>query len=110
METVAGYLQGDYEVVPDLTVTVGARYTYEKKSIDYFDSERFPGFGFNSADVRAAGIPLKLTQNRVTRASRSTTSSRPRSCSMLRRRTASSRAAGTATPPSRPACWRSSRK
>lgn len=66
VETVAGYLQGDYEVVPDLTLTVGARYTYEKKTIEYFDSERFPGFGFNSADVRAAGIPLKLTQKRVT--------------------------------------------
>lgn len=66
VETAAGYLQGDYEIIDDLTLTLGARYTYEKKSIEFFDSERYPGLGFNTDDLIAAGIPTSLTKKRVT--------------------------------------------
>ncbi len=66
VETAAGYLQVDYELVDRLTLTLGARYTYEKKSIEYFDSVRYPGFGYNTADLVAANIPTSLTEKRVT--------------------------------------------
>jgi iron complex outermembrane recepter protein len=66
VETAAAYLQADYEVVTDLTLTVGARYTWEEKNLEFFRSARFPGFGFDSAAASAAGIPLRLTEKRVT--------------------------------------------
>lgn len=66
VETAAAYLQVDYELVPALTATVGARYTWESKNLDFFKSERFPGLGFDSADAIAAGVPLKMTEKRVT--------------------------------------------
>lgn len=66
VETAAAYLQVDYELVPDLTATVGARYTWEEKNLAFFKSERFPGLGFDSADAIAAGVPLKMTEKRVT--------------------------------------------
>lgn len=66
VETAAAYLQADYEIVPDLTATLGARYTWEKKELDFFRSTRFPGFGYDSAAVLATGVPLTQTQKRVT--------------------------------------------
>lgn len=66
VQTAAAYLQADYEVVPSLTVTLGGRFTHEEKNLEFFRSERFPGFGFNSEDAIAAGIPLTLTENRFT--------------------------------------------
>lgn len=66
VDTAAVYLQGDYEIIDRLTLTLGARYTYEKKSIKFFDSERYAGFGFNTDDLIAAGIPTSLTQKRLT--------------------------------------------
>ncbi|TVV76578.1 TonB-dependent receptor [Sphingomonas solaris] len=76
VETAAAYAQADWEFLPDLTLTAGARYTYETKRIDFFQSDRFfsPAFtsnptgaaGYSSAQVEAAGIPLKQEQNRVT--------------------------------------------
>ncbi|AOH85183.1 TonB-dependent receptor [Sphingomonas panacis] len=73
VETAAVYLQADYELVDNLTATLGARYTYEKKNLDFFSSDRFlnPAWnhgaaGYTSDDVRAAGIPLSQTQKRVT--------------------------------------------
>lgn len=66
VETAAAYLQADFEIVPNLTITGGARYTWEQKNLEFFRSTRFPGFGFDSAAAIAAGIPLELTQKRVT--------------------------------------------
>ncbi|MET0373735.1 MAG: TonB-dependent receptor [Rhizorhabdus sp.] len=76
VETAAAYAQADWEFVPSLTLTAGARFTYERKRIDFFQSDRFfsPLFtsnsagaaGYSSAQVEAAGIPLKQTQKRVT--------------------------------------------
>lgn len=66
VETAAAYLQADFEIVPDLTLTAGARYTWEQKDLEFFRSTRFPGAGFDSAAVLAAGIPLELTEKRVT--------------------------------------------
>ena len=73
VQTAAAYLQGDYEVLDGLTATLGARYTWEEKELDFFQSDRFlnPAWhrgaaGYTSADVLAAGVPLRQTQNRVT--------------------------------------------
>ncbi|AJP74760.1 TonB-dependent receptor [Sphingomonas hengshuiensis] len=66
VETMAAYLQADYSVTNALTFTLGGRFTHETRKLAFFDSVRFPGFGFDSADAIAAGIPLKLTQNRFT--------------------------------------------
>ncbi|MBB5687700.1 TonB-dependent receptor [Sphingobium boeckii] len=66
VETAAAYAQGDYEIVPDLIATLGARYTWEVKNLDFFRSDRFPGFGYDSAAVIATGVPLRQTQSRVT--------------------------------------------
>ena len=73
VETAAAYLQADYELVENLTATLGARYTWEKKELNFFSSDRFlnPSWnhgaaGYTSDDVRAAGIPLEQTQKRVT--------------------------------------------
>jgi iron complex outermembrane receptor protein len=66
VSTVAAYLQADYEIVPSLTVTLGGRLTNEVKELAFFNSTRFPGFGFNSADAVAAGIPLRLEETRFT--------------------------------------------
>lgn len=73
VETAAAYLQADYELVDNLTATLGARYTWEKKELGFFQSDRFfnPAWnhgaaGYSSADVLAAGIPLSQTQKRVT--------------------------------------------
>ncbi len=73
VETAAAYLQGDYQLADGLTATVGARYTWEEKKLDFFQSDRFlnPAWnngaaGYTSADVEASGIPLRQTQKRVT--------------------------------------------
>ena len=73
VETAAAYLQADYELIDKLTATIGARYTWEKKSLDFFQSTRFlnplwngGAAGYDTADVEAAGIPLHQTQRRVT--------------------------------------------
>ena len=76
VETAAAYAQADWEFLPSLTLTGGARYTYEVKNIDFFRSTRFfsPAYtsnsagaaGYSSAQVEASGIPLRQTQSRVT--------------------------------------------
>ena len=76
VETAAAYAQADWEFVPDLTLTAGARYTYELKKIAFFQSDRFfsplytsnpnGAAGYSSAQVLAAGIPLRQKQSRVT--------------------------------------------
>ncbi|MFT3964940.1 MAG: TonB-dependent receptor [Sphingobium sp.] len=66
VETAAAYLQGDYELVDGLTATVGARYTWEVKKLDFYKTDRFAVTGYDSAAVAATGIPLRQTQSRVT--------------------------------------------
>lgn len=71
VETAAAYLQGDYELLDGLTATVGARYTWEEKNLDFYRTDRFattfPNItGYNSAAVLATGVPLRQTQSRVT--------------------------------------------
>ncbi|MET0363659.1 MAG: TonB-dependent receptor [Sphingobium sp.] len=73
VETAAAYLQGDYELIDGLTATVGARYTWEVKKLDFYKSDRFfnaawsgGAAGYSSADVIAGGVPLRQTQSRVT--------------------------------------------
>ncbi len=76
VETAAAYAQADWEFLDGLTLTAGARYTYEKKKIAFFQSDRFfsplytsnptGAAGYSSAQVEAAGIPLQQTQKRVT--------------------------------------------
>lgn len=73
VETAAAYVQGDYELFDGLTATAGARYTWEVKKLDFYRSDRFfntawngGAAGYNSADVLAAGVPLRQTQSRVT--------------------------------------------
>ncbi|MFT3964263.1 MAG: TonB-dependent receptor [Sphingobium sp.] len=66
VETAAAYLQADYELFPNLTATVGARYTWEVKKLETFLSSRTPGMGFSTAQFTAFGYPDRLTQSRVT--------------------------------------------
>lgn len=66
IETFAVYAQGDLDITSKLTATVGGRFTYEKKKIDFFQVPDFTGLGYTSAQVTAAGIPLSKTEGRVT--------------------------------------------
>jgi len=65
-ETGAFYAQADFDVTDQLTLTAGGRYTIETKKVGYLASEEFPGFGYDSADVAAFGIPLKRTYRKFT--------------------------------------------
>jgi iron complex outermembrane receptor protein len=65
-ETGAIYAQADFDLTDQLTLTAGGRYTIETKKVDYLASEEFPGFGYDSADVAAFGIPLKRTYRKFT--------------------------------------------
>jgi len=76
VQTAAAYLQADYELLDGLTATLGARYTWEEKKLDFFLSDRFfsplytsnaaGAAGYDSAQVLAANVPLRQTQKRVT--------------------------------------------
>ncbi len=66
VETAAFYLQGDYDLIDKLTLSLGARYTYEKKNLAFLGSARVAGMGFTNADLVAAGIPEELEEFRVT--------------------------------------------
>lgn len=80
--TAAIYLQGDFTLAEDLTLTVGGRYTTEEKSIEYTRLTRptpantsfgaiyaglpgQPAF-VTTASLRAAGIPTSQEVNRFT--------------------------------------------
>ena len=78
-DTYAAYLQGDFKLHEDVTLTIGGRYTNEEKSIDYVKRNRSAGIagwtlnpafagagGVSTATLRAAGIPTKQTENRFT--------------------------------------------
>ncbi|MEM5518268.1 TonB-dependent receptor [Henriciella sp. AS95] len=66
VSTAAAYLQGDFDFTDQLTLTLGARYTYEKKNLDFFGSKRVDGLGFTTQDVIDAGIPVELKEYRIT--------------------------------------------
>lgn len=66
VSTVALYGQADYDLTSQFTVTVGGRFTYERKTVDYLASTQFSGLGYTGAQVAAFGIPLTQTQNRFT--------------------------------------------
>ncbi|MET0238664.1 MAG: TonB-dependent receptor [Sphingobium sp.] len=71
VETAAAYAQGDYELFDGLTATLGARYTWEVKNLDFYKTNRFASnfpniTGYDSAAVLATGVLLRQTQSRVT--------------------------------------------
>lgn len=65
-ESWAIYFQGEYEVLPRLTLIFGARFTDEEKEIAFSNNGGIPGFpalnGFNTEDIIAAGIPTTLDE------------------------------------------------
>lgn len=65
-ESMAVYLQGDYDLTEKLTLTLGGRYTYESKDLSFEPLARYPERGFTSQDVLDAGLPLELTKYRFT--------------------------------------------
>lgn len=65
-DAIAGYLQADYNITPDLTFTAGIRYTEEYKDIAFrANASPLPSVGLNqpffTADIIAAGLPVKQT-------------------------------------------------
>jgi iron complex outermembrane receptor protein len=65
-ETAAFYAQGDIKLLDPLTLTLGGRYTWEKKTLHFTPSSQFVGFGYDDAAVLAYGIPLKQSINKFT--------------------------------------------
>ena len=61
--STAVYAQGDYSVTDKLTLTVGGRFTHERKTLDA--KPNAPG-GFTTADIQAAGYKTKLTTDQFT--------------------------------------------
>jgi iron complex outermembrane receptor protein len=62
-ESYAVYAQGDFKVGENGTLTLGARYTDEDKSIGMRDNT---GGNLNTAGIVAAGIPLSQSESKVT--------------------------------------------
>jgi iron complex outermembrane receptor protein len=62
--SIAPYFQGDLKLTPKLTVTLGARFTHEVKSVDLHADQ--PGLGFDTAALIAAGYPNRLTADEFT--------------------------------------------
>lgn len=58
--TAAAYSQADFELSEPLTLTLGGRFTYEKKLLNFKPSTQFPTLttNFTDAAVLALGIPL----------------------------------------------------
>jgi iron complex outermembrane receptor protein len=74
-QTMALYLQGDYDITPQDTITLGARYTVEDKDIAYAQLNRIaPGSAvvggtalvLNTNALVAANIPLTQDNYRLT--------------------------------------------
>ncbi|NBC36036.1 TonB-dependent receptor [Novosphingobium sp. FSY-8] len=65
-ETAAGYAQGDVKVTDALTVTLGGRFTWEKKTLHFTPSSQFAGLGYSDATVLGYGIPLAQSINKFT--------------------------------------------
>jgi iron complex outermembrane receptor protein len=65
-ETAAVYAQGDIKLTDPLTLTLGGRYTWEKKSLHFTPSSQFSGLGYGDAAVLAYGIPLTQSITKFT--------------------------------------------
>ncbi|WP_446830911.1 TonB-dependent receptor [Candidatus Foliamicus sp.] len=67
-DALAIYLQADYHLNDQLTLTGGARWTDETKDLAYTPNPTWP-WGFGSADIAALGYPLeqnaKITTPRI---------------------------------------------
>jgi len=55
----AGYVQYDWEIIPNVKITAAGRYTYEKKKVR-IDVGGFAAMPFTTADVIASGVPDTL--------------------------------------------------
>jgi len=65
----AGYVQADFDIVDSLTLTLGGRYTDEKKTIAYTanDNVNAPAANqWDTADIKAAGIPVDQSYSKFT--------------------------------------------
>ena len=59
-ESIAGYLQLDYNLTEQLTLTAGGRYTEEEKNIAYTSrSDRGGLFDISTAELIAGGVPVE---------------------------------------------------
>jgi len=67
-ETAAFYSQADITLADPLTLTLGGRYTWEKKYLNFTKSTQFPALATNysDADVLAAGNPLTQSITKFT--------------------------------------------
>jgi len=67
-KSTAFYAQGDYKLTSKLTATVGARYTDDKKDIDYIENRIgiAAAAQLTTANMRAAGIPTSVNNKLVT--------------------------------------------
>ncbi|WP_162256385.1 TonB-dependent receptor [Sphingomonas sp. Root710] len=65
-KSAAAYAQGSYEILPDTTLTLGGRYTYERKTESGTENiyDGVNGPLFIAGPYPAAGIPTKLTFKR----------------------------------------------
>ena len=60
-ESFAWYVQSDYEIVDNLTLTAGVRWTDERKTIPAYSHNNAFGAAFDLDDIRAASIPDQVT-------------------------------------------------
>jgi iron complex outermembrane recepter protein len=59
VRTGAVYAQGDYKITPDITATLGVRYTNEKKSVEFTDNRAI------APTATAAQIATRLTRDNM---------------------------------------------
>jgi len=62
--STAGYLQGDFKIAPDLTLTAGGRFTHETKDVEA--RPNVAALGFTTAQIQGAGYLTQLTANEFT--------------------------------------------
>lgn len=66
-ESLAGYLQLDYDATERLTFTVGGRYTDEEKNIAYTSrNDRGGIFNISTAELIAGGVPVEQSVSKFT--------------------------------------------
>ncbi len=65
LESIAVFAQGDLRVTDALTLTLGARYTHEERSIRFANTGRGAS-GFTTANMVAAGVPVDQSVDKVT--------------------------------------------
>lgn len=66
VETAAYYAQADFHATEKLTLTLGGRYTWEKKNLNFIQSTQYPTLSYGDDRVTAFGIPLSQTVKRFT--------------------------------------------